>query len=102
MYDLARNIADLRIKKMYTQKGLADALGVSKGTITSYESGVRVPPIDKLEEIAKLFNIKITDFFVENINDINFSKKVLLIVEYLLCLMLQQVWETITLKVMKF
>ncbi len=75
MYDLARNIADLRIKKMYTQKGLADALGVSKGTITSYESGVRVPPIDKLEEIAKLFNIKITDFFVENINDINFSKE---------------------------
>lgn len=72
MYNLAQNIANLRIKKMYTQKGLADALGVSKGTITSYEAGVRVPPIDKLEEMAKLFNIKITDFFVNNIENINF------------------------------
>lgn len=75
MYNLAQNIANLRIKKMYTQKGLADALGVSKGTITSYEAGVRVPPIDKLEEMAKLFNIKITDFFVNNIKDIDFFEK---------------------------
>lgn len=75
MYNLAQNIADIRIKKMYTQKGLADALGVSKGTITSYEAGVRVPPIDKLEEMARLFNIKITDFFVDNIENINFFEK---------------------------
>ena len=75
MYDLPRNIANIRVKKMYTQKELADALGVSKGTISSYEAGVRVPPIDKLEEMARLFNIKITDFFAEDIQKINFFQE---------------------------
>lgn len=74
MYNLSKNIADIRIKKRYTQKSLADALNVSKGTITSYESGVRVPPVDKLEEMAKLFDIKISDFFKEDINTISLTK----------------------------
>lgn len=74
MYNLSKNIADIRIKKRYTQKSLADALNVSKGTITSYESGVRVPPVDKLEEMAKLFDIKISDFFKEDINTISSTK----------------------------
>lgn len=74
MYNLSKNIADIRIKKRYTQKSLADALNVSKGTITSYELGVRVPPVDKLEEMAKLFDIKISDFFKEDINTISSTK----------------------------
>ena len=73
MYNLSKNIADIRIKKRYTQKSLADALNVSKGTITSYESGVRVPPVE-LEEMAKLFDIKISDFFKEDINTISLTK----------------------------
>lgn len=71
MYVLSKNIADLRIKNNYTQKELATALGVSKGTITTYETGARTPPIEKLEKIAELFNIEITDFFVEDISQID-------------------------------
>lgn len=73
MYNLAENIANLRIKKRYTQKELADKLGVSKGTITSYESGVRTPPIEKLEEMAQEFGIDISLFFKPNITDLNVS-----------------------------
>lgn len=72
MYNLAKNIADIRIKKRYTQKELAEALKVSKGTITSYEGGTRVPPIEKLQEMANLFKIKITDFFIEDVEKIDF------------------------------
>lgn len=71
MYNLAENIAALRIKKKYTQKELADKLGVSKGTITSYESGVRTPPIEKLEEMAREFGVDISLFFKPNITDLN-------------------------------
>lgn len=72
MYNLSKNIADIRIKKRFTQKELAEALNVSKGTITSYEAGTRVPPIEKLQEMADLFKIKITDFFVETVEQIDF------------------------------
>lgn len=71
MYNLAENIANLRIKKRYTQKELADRLGVSKGTITSYESGIRTPPIEKLEEMAQEFGVDISLFFKPNITDLN-------------------------------
>lgn len=76
MYNLAENIANIRIKKRYTQKELAEQLGVSKGTVTSYETGTRIPPVDKLEEMARIFKIKITDFFQEDINKIDFSNEV--------------------------
>lgn len=71
MYNLAKNIATLRIKKKYTQKELADKLGVSKGTITSYESGTRTPPIEKLEEMAQEFGIDISLFFKSDISNLN-------------------------------
>lgn len=74
MYNLSKNIANIRTKKKFTQKSLADALNVSKGTITSYESGTRIPPIDKLEEMARLFNITISDFFLEDISTISSTK----------------------------
>lgn len=73
MYNLAENIANLRIKKKYTQKELADRLGVSKGTITSYESGVRTPPIEKLEEMAQEFGVDISLFFKPNVIDLDIT-----------------------------
>lgn len=73
MYNLAENIANLRIKKRYTQKELADRLGVSKGTITSYESGVRTPPIEKLEEMAQEFGVDISLFFKPNVIDLDIT-----------------------------
>lgn len=73
MYNLAENIANLRIKKRYTQKELADRLGVSKGTITSYESGVRTPPIEKLEEMAQEFGVDISLFFKPNVTDLDIT-----------------------------
>lgn len=69
MYDLANNMTILRIKKKYTQKELADKLNVSKGTITSYENGTRVPPIEKLEQLAQIFEIDISLFFKSNIEN---------------------------------
>lgn len=74
MYNLSKNIANIRAEKKFTQKSLANALNVSKGAITSYETGTRVPPIDKLEEMARLFNIKISDFFLEDTSAISSTK----------------------------
>lgn len=47
----------LRNDKGYTQEDLAKELGVSKSTISMYESGSRIPGLEMLEAIADFFNI---------------------------------------------
>lgn len=46
-----------RLSKGYTQKQVADALGVTYNAISQYESGVREPSIDLLIKLCKFFDI---------------------------------------------
>ncbi|SFL09482.1 helix-turn-helix domain-containing protein [Halanaerobium salsuginis] len=49
----------LRKEKNLYQKELAEYLGVSRPTITQYESGARKPDNDTLEKIADHFNVTV-------------------------------------------
>ena len=53
---LGENLANCRIAAHMTQQALADALGVSKNTVFSWEKGIRKPDIDMLGRIATFFN----------------------------------------------
>ena len=57
MYGL--RIRNLRIENDYTQDSLAEKLNVSPKTIGSWEREDRLPPVDKLSALAKLFNVTI-------------------------------------------
>lgn len=50
-------IKNLRIERRLTQQEVADALGVSKNTIYSWENGVRSPTLDMLSTLADFFGV---------------------------------------------
>lgn len=47
----------LRQEKGLTQKELADALGISKASVVSYENALRVPSLDALVSIETFFDV---------------------------------------------
>ena len=56
-------LSELRRDAGLTQKELADKLHVSAGTISNYENGVHFPEVDKLIDLAVLFNVS-TDYLL--------------------------------------
>lgn len=53
--ELARRLRELRERVPLTQSQLADALGVSVASISSWEGMIRTPPPERLEAYARFF-----------------------------------------------
>ena len=53
----------LRKNARYTQKKLADLIGLEQTTIANYENGNRIPNINKITALANLFNVS-TDYLL--------------------------------------
>lgn len=53
----ANRLKELRLDASLTQQGLADAIGISKSTISMYENENREPDFETLEVIADFFNV---------------------------------------------
>ncbi|MBK1812071.1 helix-turn-helix domain-containing protein [Clostridium sp. YIM B02505] len=56
---ISLNIKDLRKINKYTQKQLAELLGVAQTTIANYENGIRVPDAEMLQKISNVFEVSI-------------------------------------------
>lgn len=56
---LGNKIKELRIKSRFTQSELAERLGVTKSSITSYENDSRQPSYEVLIKISQVFNVSI-------------------------------------------
>ena len=52
-----KKIKQLRIEKGFTQKQVADAIGIVPTAITNYESGIREPSLDTLKKLCILFGV---------------------------------------------
>lgn len=63
MADFARVLRLLRSEKNMSQQELADALKISKSSISMYEVGNREPDFETLELIADYFNVD-TDYLL--------------------------------------
>lgn len=55
------NIKKLRKSKGWTQVELADKLHTTQQVITSYETGKKKPPVDRLPDIASVFGISVDE-----------------------------------------
>ena len=55
--NVSQNIKSLRTAKKMTQSELADRVGVSKATISTYEVGTRLPSYDILIKLAAVFHV---------------------------------------------
>ena len=47
----------LRLERKMTQAQLADALGLTRSSVSMYELGQREPPFEVLEQMADYFNV---------------------------------------------
>lgn len=61
----ADKIIDLRKKNGWSQKNLAEALGVSRQTISKWESSTSVPDFNRLIQISELFGVS-TDYLLKD------------------------------------
>lgn len=55
--DIGKRIKQLRIENEYTQKELADKIGLTPKMISFYENEERVPPIDIVLKLIIIFNV---------------------------------------------
>ena len=65
--DIAHRIQGLRKKEAISQEELAEKIGVSRQTISKWESGQSVPDIDKVILLSEYFSVT-TDYLLKGIN----------------------------------
>lgn len=58
---LSDRLLELRKKKNLSQEDVADILGVSRQTISKWETGLSTPEFDKIEPLAKLFEVSVDE-----------------------------------------
>ncbi|MEG0366635.1 MAG: helix-turn-helix transcriptional regulator [Coprobacillus sp.] len=58
---LQDNLIQLRKQKGYSQEDLAYQLGVSRQSVSKWESGVSVPELDRLVEIADFYDVSLDE-----------------------------------------
>ena len=56
---LGQRLKELREEKGYTQKQLADNLGINSVTYLHYEKEQREPPLPLLADIAKFYGVSV-------------------------------------------
>ena len=61
MSKFSNALKTLRKSRDFTQKQLADLIGVSESAIGMYERGMREPNFETLETIADVFNVNMSD-----------------------------------------
>ncbi len=53
-----------RVNANYTQAETAEKLGVSKGTVSRWESGKSSPRVEQMSMLCKLYKITLGDVFL--------------------------------------
>ena len=68
---LGEKLSKLRKEYNYTQEQLADILGVSRQSISKWESDIAYPETDKLIELGKLFDCSMDYLLKEDVIEKN-------------------------------
>lgn len=63
---VSNNLKLLRENSGYTQKQIAEYLGVNRSAYANYESGDRTAPLSVLESVAKLFGVDLSLLFADD------------------------------------
>lgn len=73
--NLADNLKKIRKENNLSQEQLAEKLGVSRQSVSKWESGQAYPEMDKVLQLAKMFNLNIDDLFNQDIKEVNNEKQ---------------------------
>ena len=63
---IARNIKELRVSREWTQEQLAEKIGVTRSTVTQWETGWSQPRMSAIEKLAATFNVTAADLVTES------------------------------------
>lgn len=67
-------LAELRKEKNLTQDELGEQIGVTNKTISRWENGNYLPPVEMLQILSKFYNVSINEILNgERINDCNYK-----------------------------
>lgn len=73
--DLANKLLELRKKKGLSQEEVADQLGVSRQTVSKWETGVSTPDFDKIGPLCELYEISTNELLNINYEVPNYEKE---------------------------
>ena len=73
--NFSKNLKHIRKDNNLSQEQLAEQLGVSRQSISKWESNQAYPEMDKILEICKIFNLNIDDLLTKNIKEIKQEKQ---------------------------
>lgn len=65
-----RQLRIIREQNKLKQQQVADALGISRSTYCSYETGRRSPDLDTLVRLSRFYNLPVERFLEELLDDI--------------------------------
>lgn len=69
-------LAELRKEQNLTQESLGEKLGVTNKTVSRWENGNYLPPVEMLQELGKLYNVSINELLCgERIAEENYQAK---------------------------
>ena len=69
------NLKKLRKDMNLSQEDLADKLGVSRQSISKWESGVVYPEMDKMVQLCKIFNLSMDDLLNNDVAEVKNTKE---------------------------
>ena len=61
MIKMGRFLSELRKENNYTQAQLVEKLGVTNKTISRWETGTYMPPVEMLQILSDMYNISINE-----------------------------------------
>ena len=67
----SENLIELRKLNNYTQEDLAELIGVSRQTLSKYETGESLPDIEKCKQLAEVFSVTLDDLISYEKNSAN-------------------------------
>lgn len=65
----SENLTELRKLNGFSQEELADRIGVSRQTLSKYETGESLPDIEKCKQLADVFSVSMDDLISYDKND---------------------------------
>ena len=71
---LAEKIMMLRKKSGWSQEELADQLGISRQSVSKWESGASIPDLDKIIKMSALFGVSTDYLLKDELDTISFSE----------------------------
>ena len=73
--NLQDNLKKIRKDNNLSQEDLAEKLGVSRQSVSKWESGLAYPEMDKVLQICKMFNLNIDELLNQDITEVKESKE---------------------------